>query len=640
MFAWISICLLRWRHLSACRVSKEALPLTPMVRGAYLWPCFLMASLVSGWAAQESKEAEGASWWSLQPLKRVELPSAHDQSLHPVDAFIGQALEKAGLEPSPTADRKTLIRRLSYDLLGLAPDPEDVEAFVSDAGPNAWRALVDRWLASPHLGERWGRHWLDTVHFGESNGFEYNQPRNHAWRYRHWVVQALNADMAYDAFARMQLAGDVYSREPSGVVATGFLVTGPHNTTKPSNDGMRQTMRQDEMEDMVALVSQTFLGMTTHCARCHDHKFDPISSRDYYRMAASLAGVEFGERVLPSGSEGSPGGEKAWAVTPIPPGLTHVLHRGEVQQKREEVTPGGLEALAMLEADFGLTSQADDGSRRAHLSDWITDVRNPLFARVVVNRIWMHHFGQGLVLTPNDFGVSGGQPSHPELLDWMAWYLIDHEWSLKALHRLILTSATWQQQSSPRAEAIEKDADNRLLWRMVPRRLEGESLRDTLLQLAGRLDRQVGGVGYRDMKEYKFKGSHFYDPIPQDQPQQFRRTLYRFSPRGARRTLLDTFDCPDPSALTPRRASTTTPLQSLALMNNELVLAMAQAFAERLRREAGAQVEDQIQWAHRYALGREASEDEVALSRPFIEKHGLAAWARVLLNTNELLHVR
>jgi hypothetical protein len=259
---------------------------------------------------------------------------------------------------------------------------------------------------------------------------------------------------------------------------------------------------------------------------------------------------------------------------------------------------------------------------------------------VVVNRIWMHHFGQGLVLTPNDFGVSGGQPSHPELLDWMAWYLIDHEWSLKALHRLILTSATWQQQSSPRAEAMEKDADNRLLWRMVPRRLEGESLRDTLLQLAGRLDRQVGGVGYRDMKEYKFKGSHFYDPIPQDQPQQFRRTLYRFSPRGARRTLLDTFDCPDPSALTPRRASTTTPLQSLALMNNELVLAMAQAFAERLKREAGAQVEDQIQWAHRYALGREASEDEVALSRPFIEEHGLAAWARVLLNTNELLHVR
>ena len=600
------------------------------------WVCLL---LVGAEALSEDHQSTDADWWSLKPIRKVTPPLGHGQSHHPIDAFITQALMEADLALSPQADRLTLLRRMSYDLLGLVPTPEEQAAFLEDVHPDAFSRLVNRMLASPHYGERWGRHWLDTVHFGESNGFEYNQPRNHAWPYRNWVVDALNQDMPYDQFARWQLAGDALSGDPAGIIATGFLVTGPHNTTKPSNDGMRQTMRQDEMEDMVALVSQTFLGMTTHCARCHDHKFDPISSRDYYRMAASLAGVEFGERVLPSAE--SPQGEaKAWAVTPIEPGVTHVLHRGEVQQKRQEVTPGGLEALGMLKADFGLSSQSDDASRRLALSQWITHRQNPLFARVIVNRVWMHHFGQGLVHTPNDFGVSGGQPTHPELLDWMAQYLMDHHWSLKALHRLILTSATWQQRSNPRVQGMEKDADNRLFWRMAPRRMEGEMLRDTLLMVAGKLDLNLGGVGYRDMKEYMFKGSHFYDPIPQDQPEQFRRTLYRFSPRGARRTLLDTFDCPDPSSLTPRRAVTTTPLQSLSLMNNALVVSMAEAFAQRLQHEVGTDTDLQIRRAYVLALGREASQEDLALSGPFIQEHGLAAWARVLFNTNQLLYVR
>ncbi len=865
----------------------------------------------------------GRDWWSLQPLKNVATPAIDEVwGRNPIDPFIYQNLVARGLRPSPEADRHVLIRRLSFDLIGLPPTPQEVDAFVNDASRNAYEKLVNRLLDSPHYGERWGRHWLDVVHFGESNGFEYNQPRNNAWPYRNWVIRALNDDMPYDEFVRQQIAGDVLAADSGGAIAVACLVTGPHNTTKPSNDTMRKTMRQDEMEDMIAMVNQAFLGMTTNCARCHDHKFDPISSRDYYSMASALAGVEFGERNVPldektvktaarlkmqiqefqgqlatleqeareaamasksededrpvgpqpfaawnfqdglsdqvgemdvaliggaqldsdglvldgkgafartkrlakplsaktleawvqvgdlnqqgggvvslqtsnglvfdaivygereakrwmSGSDGfsryasfgandeteqeklihvaityeadgtitgyrnglpygrayqanlatyaadssevvfglrhgvDAGGNRmfqgtvaqarlydraltaaevsasaqstgihivteaelvaqlsqqqreqrdrlnrqitqaqvtldglenvrVWTVQSIPAATVKVLGRGDVRKEGEVVSARGLSAIRTVDADFELAPDAADRDRRMKLAQWITHPDNPLFSRVIVNRIWHYHFGRGIVSTPNDFGFNGGQPTHGRLLDWLAADLQANHWSLKHLHRLIVTSATYRQSSKMDSQAAAVDADNRYLWRRSPVRMEGEALRDSMLAIAGKLDDTIGGKGYRDMREYKFKGSHFYDPIPQDRPEQFRRTIYRFSPRGAKRTILDTFDCPDPSAITPNRAETTTPLQSLALMNNDFVLRMSEATAARLeadRPDTGAQVRELILLAY----GREAEQQEIDRAIPFIQEHGLAAYCRVVFNSNELLYVR
>jgi hypothetical protein len=621
---------------------------------------FLIFTLLLAEAESDDTELAGDSaglaWWSLQPLRRVELPLASQGAKNPIDYFIFQRLKENGLNPSLESDRPTLIRRLFFDLVGLPPSQNEIDAFVSDHSDRAYVDLVDRLLASPHYGERWGRHWLDAVHFGESNGFEYNQPRENAWHYRNWVIKAFNEDMAYDRFVRLQLAGDVMEPDHEGIVATGFLVTGPHNTTKPSNESMRRTMRQDEMEDMIALVGQTFLGLTINCARCHDHKFDPISMVDYYGLASSLAGVEFGDRDIKkttpakfnsdgvkSGAESSSTkGDpfKVWAVTSINPGVTHVLKRGNVENKGEVVSPRGISALRMLKSDFKLKPDSDERQRRSKLADWISDEENPLLARVMVNRIWKHHFGQGIVSTPNDFGYSGGRPSHPDLLEWLSGYFKNHGWRLKQLHRLMVTSATYRQQSTLNAQGATLDAGNRLLWRKSPFRMEGEILRDTLLAVSGLLDTKIGGQGYRDMRAYQFKGSNFYDIIPQEHPKQFRRTIYRFSPRGAMRTLLDTFDCPDPSAITPQRAVTTTPLQSLALMNNDFVVSMSRAFARRLERQAGGDIEKQISLAYWLAYGRDTDLKEIEVSEPFIHKYGLAAWCRVIFNSNELLYVR
>lgn len=865
----------------------------------------------------------GRDWWSLQPLQRAMPPDVKsDWVRNNIDQFIYDKLATNRLQPSPEADRRILIRRLSYDLTGLPPTPKEVDQFVNDDSKDAYERLVDRLLDSPHYGERWGRHWLDVVHFGESNGFEYNQPRNNAWPYRNWVINAFNEDMPYDEFVRQQIAGDILAPDTGGSIAVACLVTGPHNTTKPSNDTMRKTMRQDEMEDMVGMVNQAFLGMTTNCARCHDHKFDPISSSDYYSMASSLAGVEFGERNVPLdpqtvrktaklkndlkrlesklsgleqiareaalrrdenlespyqgpqpiaawnfqtnledqvgsmdvtlvggarrepsglvldgkgafartsrikkplsaktlevwvqlgdlnqrgggvishqtadgvifdaivfaereakrwmagsngfsryesfqaneetekqkpihvaityGSDGTitgyrngiPYGKtyknnlaayaadtseivfglrhglaaganrmfrgtisqariydraltaaeisasaqssgiqivteaelvaqlspaqrqervqlnlqikqiveslkslenvKVWTAQSIAAATVKVLGRGNVLQEGEVVAPRGLSAIQTVDADFGLKPDSPDRDRRLKLALWMTNSKNPLFSRVIVNRVWHYHFGAGMVSTPNDFGFNGGKPSHPRLLDWLAAELQSNQWSLKHLHRLIVTSATYRQSSRMNRAAATIDADNRFLWRKSPARMEGEALRDSMLAIAGKLDRTIGGKGYRDMREYKFKGSHFYDPIPQNQPEQFRRTIYRFSPRGAKRTMLDTFDCPDPSTITPQRAETTTPLQSLALMNNEFVLAMAKATANRLETNQ-TKTEEQIRELFRIAYGREVEEQEIERSLPFIQAHGLAAYCRVVFNSNELLYVR
>lgn len=884
----------------------------------------------------------GFDWWSLQPLVKPAIPGTRhrDRMRQPIDAFVQNQLDAAGIPVAPAAERRVLIRRVTFDLIGLPPTPDEVAEFLEDAHPDAFERLLDRLLASPNYGERWGRHWLDVVRFGESNGFERDLPRPNAWPYRDWVIQALNSDLPYDEFVRWQLAGDLIAPEdPQAMRAVGFLVAGAHDTVVPVVDRMRATMRQDELEDTIGVVGQTFLGLTLNCARCHDHKFDPITAREYYQVASALAGVDHGERDLPNpesavqlaalqkriewltsqlhqqetpireqilrererstddpnkglkspriptplaawdftrdsrdqvggmhvqlvgsakldreglvvdgksyartaplekdlfekslevrvrlsslqqsgggaislqtidgntfdaivfaeqeqkrwmaGSNGfqrtasyggdaeeqaetqfvtitqvhradgtivgyrnglpygkpvrkdatikyeagkcqivfglrhgtEPGGnrmlsgtiaaarlydralsaeevaiaadaknryiaeaeivarlspqertvrisrqheltdlrlkhaqaEKSAAariytaiVTQPPPMKIH--KRGSVSSLGEEVAPAGLVAVSGLEPGFGLKPNAIEADRRRMLANWITDVRNPLFARVMANRIWHYHFGAGLVETPSDLGFNGGKPSHPELLEWLAHEFLGsgpsatlgHRFSIKRLHRLTLTSATYRQSSVFNATAAKVDAGNRLLWRMTPHRLEAESVRDAMLQIAGQLNTEIGGKGYSDVNSYFFKGTQFYDPIDPTGFANNRRTIYRMWARGGRSPFLDTFDCPDPSSTTPRRSSTVTPLQALSLLNHSFSLRMADLFANRLQQESGSARSDQVKLAHRLLYAREATDDEIKLSNAFIERRGLSAFCRAMWNSSEFLFV-
>ncbi|HEU4751841.1 MAG TPA: DUF1549 and DUF1553 domain-containing protein, partial [Armatimonadota bacterium] len=422
-------------------------------------------------------------------------------------------LEKAGLQPSPPADRPTLIRRLYVDLLGLPPTPEEVDAFRRDVAPGAYERLVDHVLASPHYGERWARHWLDVVRFGESQGFERNKLRPNAWKYRDWVVEALNSDIPYDEFTQLQLAGDVLRPDdPLAVIASGFLVMGPYDLTAYTDGtpAMRAAAREEELEGLVGTVAQTFLGLTVNCARCHDHKFDPISQREYYRFASALAGTFHGEerecrsaagrtaaeqeraalaervaalKTQLSASGSSPAererlaaeisraesraqllaGGPAHLTVPKEPGVVHVLARGDFRLKQGAVTPGGLAAVAGCSADWHLREDAPEAERRKALAAWMTDPLNPLTPRVIVNRVWGYHFGAPIAPSPNDLGFNGGRPSHPELLDYLASRFRTPVlagkpdsglgWSLKRLHRLIVTSNTYRQRSLSPPEA-------------------------------------------------------------------------------------------------------------------------------------------------------------------------------------------
>jgi hypothetical protein len=872
-----------------------------------------------------SKRA-GYDWWSLQPVKVPAVPNVKqkDWPHNPIDHFILAKLEAEGLTPSPEADARTLIRRLYYDLTGLPPAGGPQESLHS-----SWGLTVDKLLASPHYGERWGRHWLDVVRFGESNGFEHDELRKNAWPYRDWVIQAINRDMPYDEFTRLQIAGDVLKADdPASISATGFLVAGSYDSVGQGQPSlaMRMVVRQDELEDIVGTVGQTFLGLTVQCARCHDHKFDPVRIDEYYRLTAAVAGVRHGERdivypqarlafekqqaeiskqldglrasltdlekpirakilaargkagkeakvVLPmalarwdftkgpkdevagleaklhngamlkadglnllgsnsyastpalakpigaktltavarlhtlnqrggapislqsldgqlfdaivfgerepahwmpgsngfvrtsdlngpaeieardkpvhvaisyhpdgtitgyrngvpygkpykaSGFQsfeanksmllfglrhGPEGGGKhlagtilraelydrvltppeiaasagvatdfiadgeivqhldeaakvkwralkqlieqatakraipapsnrVYAVTPRTPEPTHLLLRGNTAQKGTLLTAGGVASLG-LQSEFA-NADATDAERRRKLAEWITDAKNPLFARVMVNRLWHYHFGAGLVETPSDFGFNGARPSHPELLDWLAAEFVKSGYSMKHMHRLIVNSATYRQSSRFRADAANRDAGNRWLWRKSPLRLEAEAVRDSILSVAGQLNTMQGGPGYQDFKITIRGATHYYAAIDTDDPALYRRSIYRTWARGGRNGLLDSLDCPDPSTVSPRRAMTTTPLQALSMMNNTFVLRMADRFAERLKKEAGDDLGKQVVRAYELAYGRRATDDEIARVRPVIERHGLAIFCRAVFNSNEFVYV-
>lgn len=862
------------------------------------------------------------TWWSLRPLKRPPFPAVKDKAWArtPIDAFILAKLESLRLGPAPEADRRTLLRRVTFDLTGLPPTPAEVAAFIEDNRPGAYQRVVDRLLASPAHGERWGRHWLDVAHYGDTHGYDKDKRRDHAWPYRDWVIRNLNADLPYRDFIERQIAGDVLKPgDKQGIIATGFIVAGPwdfvgHVELREGTVDKEKTRVLDR-DDMVSNTLGTFVSMTVGCARCHDHKFDPISQKDYYRLQAVFSGVERGPRWL--GSQGddrkkihaelakltaaknalqakiaklsspelkkleadlikkrrdlakfalplgaasptngyhsaimpkpeavkwvqvdlgsvlpldelrlfparptdfpdSPGfgfparfrielsdepafkkgrtvadqtkqdypnpghniyplslkGQKArylritatklwkrtddyvfalaelqvdsggkniaagktvtsldsieagrwsrrhlvdghdsrhrlpdlndakvagifrkrlallgqisqaearqrtlraslipaalrkeqvtlesnltqttlklqrlplgpmsYAVVPIKPRSIRVLKRGDVEQPKDTVGPGALSCVNGLESEFKLTRPEQEGTRRLALAKWVSSDANMLTWRSIVNRVWHYHFGRGLVDTPSDFGRNGSRPTHPELLDWLAVEFRDKGGSLKALHRLIVTSSVYRQASRHDAKAAKVDADNRYLWRANRRRLDAEEVRDAVLAVSGQLRRTMGGEGYA---LFRFKDDHspvydHADPKAIQDPATYRRTVYRFAVRSVPNPFLDCLDCADPSIHTPVRTATLTALQALALLNNPFMVRQASYFADRLKGEKTT--EEQIDKAFRLAMGREPTKDERTIVAAHARKHGLAGACRVLFNLNEFVFV-
>jgi len=916
--------------------------------------------------------ASSTDWWSLKPLVRPAVPAVANRQwpvANPIDAFVHAKLAEKHLAPSPEAEPRVLIRRLYFDLLGLPPSPEEVEAFEKACGVrsgdfgigkgarpadsalriphSALERMVDKLLASPHYGERWARHWLDIAHYADTHGFERDQLRPNAWRYRDYVIAAFNADKPYDQFLREQIAGDllVTAAQPSTlnsqlITATGFLAAGPWDfvgQVETRSDILKRAARADDLDDMVTQVLAGTMGVTINCARCHDHKLDPISQREYYGLWAVFAGVKRGDReldpvaaaqretdrqrtqarlreitaelgrltglgldladmvgggngrgtgikgagldlrtgnvakdklgyhrdiqvnrrqkpewpdartpkfvqwiFLPDGkspvqlasqvtvsnlpptsghawdairngplnaqvstkldgvdfataghsilglhanagitfdlaeirqasgfgklrftahvgfganptaaatradfsvfagkdllfqrlklrkdesarvdvplpdaaatltlvaTDGGDGighdllflgdarltpdhaaqpltdadrariealraeekkltaalaakaeGEKVYAITNVEPAAVKLLKRGNPEEPQEEVAPGALACVPHAPADFSRAKT--EGDRRLALAEWIVHPANPLTRRVLVNRLWHHHFGVGLVDTPSDFGKGGGVPSHPELLDWLAEEFLARGWSLKAMHRLICTSATYRQSSSYAlrftdysavkrkdvmrkegvADAAVLDSANRLLWRQNPRRLDAESTRDAVLAVSGRLNFAAGGPGWRDFK-YTEAYAPIYQYVTADAPELWRRSIYRFVVRTTPHQFMTTLDCPNPANLTPARNATTTALQALTLSNNEFMLQQARHFAARVERESGADAAAQVTRAFQLAFVRPPSADEAKAATELVRADGLFTLCRLLLNANEFVYV-
>ncbi|MDZ4401830.1 DUF1553 domain-containing protein [Prosthecobacter sp.] len=866
--------------------------------------------------------------WAWQPLTKFDTPQS-------IDSIIHAKLTENKLQPSPEADRRTLIRRLTFDLHGLPPTPAEVEAFIQDNDPKAYQNLIDRLLASPRYGERYARHWLDIAHYADTHGFERDQRRDNAWRYRDYVINALNADKAYDQFLREQIAGDVLTpNDPQAIAASGFLAAGPYDyvgQVETKSDVLRRSARTLDLDDMVTQVMTAACGVTVNCARCHDHKLDPISQREYYSLWSVFAGLKRGDRDLdtaesarlaaeraktqkrlrevttelakltgegldladmigggngrgtgtkgaglhigngavvkdklgyhrdikanrlqkpewgnvnapkfvqwlfvPDGrdevnvaaktpvkgvpptsahtwdairngplasqvstsidgtdfakeghsilglhansavtfdlaeirkasgyakmrltamvgfgaskqaansladftvfvgsdqkfqrlkmrkdesaridlsipanaptltviaTDGGDGGigndllflgdakltldiesqplsaadkarvetlraeekqlsaklnakvttDRVYAVIADKPPAVQILKRGDPESPADEsIPPGTLSLLRDLKPELG-TLDTPEGERRNALAAWITDPRNPLTRRVIVNRLWHWHFAQGIVNTPSDFGLGGGQPSHIELLDYLAEELLKSGWSLKHMHKLIVMSQTYRQGSrrgalqAPSAvenrRSLEIDSNNRLLWRQNPRRIEAEATRDFVLAVSGKLNlQQTGGPGFSDFT-YTEGYAPVYQHITADTPELWRRSIYRFVVRSTPQKFLTTLDCPDPANLTPARMTTTTALQSLALFNNDFILRQSRYFAERLQKEVGTDLSKQIHQAYALAFSREPTTEEQQLATEFIQANDLFAFCRSLFNANEFVYV-
>jgi hypothetical protein len=563
--------------------------------------------------------------WAFQPIKSPSIPSPNAWCKSPIDNFIAATHEAKNLKPALQADPRTRIRRLTFDLTGLPPTHAEVEAFLNDKSDNAYEKLIDRLLASPHYGERWGRHWLDVARYADTEGYEMNYPRPFAWRFRDWVVKAFNDDKPFDQFIRQQVAGDEitpYSDE--NLIATGFLASARYSCNE--DDLHRQ--RMDVQIDITNATASSLLGLTLGCAQCHNHKFDPITQKDYYRFQGFFAKGQllnlhlknpqlwkeyeaanpkppkpqtfgFYSPLSPNNVEAEP--LKAVFVLPYKPDElkksdAHILVRGDIHKSGPIVSPSWPSVFKSEPAPDKITT-----SPRTALADWLVDPQNPLTARVYVNRIWHYHFGRGIVSTPGDFGLKGSPPSHPELLDYLASELLRHK-STKQLHRLILLSATYRQSSRGDATSSEKDPENIYLTRFKPRRLEAESIRDAILAASGELDIQMGGP-----------------PVPRAaEANHPRRSLYLTLDRNDFPDMHTFFDGPATTESCARRQTSTIPLQPLYLLNDNWMLDRARGLADRILTSAGTDTDKQIMLAFRLAFARDPDEKEKRLAQKFL----------------------
>jgi hypothetical protein len=665
----------------------------------------LIAVALAALALQQASAADRP--WSFRPVARPDIPASADPSANPIDAFLAEAMGSAGVHPAPLADRRTLIRRLSFDLIGLPPTPAEVEAFQADPSPDAYERLVERLLASPHYGERWGRHWLDLVRYAETHGYERDDPKPGAWRYRDWVVDALNRDLPYDRFLTEQLAGDeLPDADTASKAATGMNRLGLIDD-EPADKVMD---RFDQLDDMIKTVGTTFLGLTIHCARCHDHKFDPISQADYYRLLAFFApskpfvrdhdesisvsladpaeerraselnrAVDRQLNALQARLAGAGAALKAdlerrikLLETTRPTGLpkvlgltdagstaetTRILLRGDAHKPGADVAPGFLAGLHERAPEIAPAAHGTTTGRRLALARWITRPDHPLTARVIVNRLWQHHFGRGLVATPSDFGAMGEEPSHPRLLDWLAAELVAQRWSLKALHRLMVTSLAYRRDG----QGGESDPENLYFARQDPRRLEAEPIRDAALAVAGSLNCALGGPSVRPPIEPAVLAGQSRPGngwATSDAPDAARRSLYVFVKRTLALPELEVLDSPDNADPCPRRPVTTTAPQALTSLNSAFWHDQAGRFADRLRQESGVDSRAQVELAFRLALSRPPSDSECRDSLAFLvnqadhvrsrprtadgvdpARESLRAFCLVLLNTNEFVTV-
>lgn len=666
--------------------------------------------------------AADRKFWAFQPLN-VTPPPANRETAHPIDRFLLRPLHAAGLKFAPVAERAALLRRVTFDMHGLPPSPEEIDAFVKDAAPNAWEKVVDRLLASPRYGERWARHWLDLVRYAESDGFRLDEYRPNAWRYRDYVIAAFNKDKPFDRFLREQLAGDELAPDdPEALLATSFLRLGIYEYNSRDVRGQHDDM----LNEITDVVGDAFLGMSVACARCHDHKFDPIPQKDYYRLRAFFATLQpYDEVPLVSPKERTVHQAKmefwikkttdirarieameapvrvkaaegaiakfpediqvmirmpAAKRTPLEKQLVALAYRQvqfeferldgrfkddekkKLRQLRKElaafdadkpaplplgltardigteapptllprsepplaVEPGFLSVLSEGPVEIEALPKLASTGRRTALARWLTQPENPLTGRVFVNRVWQHHFGRGLVGTPNDFGKLGEQPTHPELLDWLTARFVQDGWSVKKLHRLILTSAAYQQSAvvPTLPAARERDPDNRLLWRMTTRRLDAEQIRDALLFTTGQLDLKPGG--------------------PSVDPAQPRRSIYLKAFRNKRDPLLGVFDLPERITSTAQRSVTTSPLQAMLMLNGPFLQKQAQALAELVQKLHPQSEEERIAAVFRRAWGREPTTEERQSAADFLRRRGptgLLDLCHVLLNANEFLYV-
>lgn len=587
----------------------------------------------------------GRDWWSFQPLSTTQPPPPSavpwkSWQTHPIDRFIAARLQQQNLTPAPSATPRELVRRLSWVVTGLPPLKSDLElaAATDKAGQGGLTAtqyeqMVDRLLASPRYGERRARHWLDVVRYADTSGYERDQPKPFAWKYRDWVVQALNTDLPWDQFVRLQLAGDeVPNRSEQTVIATGFLRLGTWND-EPNDP---EDYVYERLEDLVHTTSSAFLGLTVKCARCHDHKFDPIPQSDYYRFAAAFwpGPLQAGSRTLLGGPDAETLGFPevlGWTDLTRQPAPLHILKNGERHRPLQAVSAGPLSCLpAPGRSDFSAAETGSTTRLRLQLADWIASPQNALAARVIVNRLWMHHFGEGLVRSTNNFGFTGDQPSHPELLDWLAGELLRSGGSLKHVHRLILTSTAWQQsvQHSQEQLCSSIDAGNRWLWRANRRRQDAESLRDAFLAASGELDLQTGGPGFvptlsTDALEGLSKKDAAWTASPPTQ--QLRRSLYMYLQRSLQPPMMTTFDQCDTTISCGRRDVSIVAPQALTLLNNQFMHQRAEALA--LAAAAIPGQADQVRHIWQAILQRQPDEEELSESLEHIEtqKHRLVS---------------